>query len=653
MLGRLDVEQPRLEADWHELLKQAIRATGTVVDSSNPRHKAALADQCAALERITSRKFGVLVGKAGTGKTSVLGALANCAELKARGVTFLAPTGKARVRIQMATGMDAMTVAQFLLRVDRYDAARQRPLLDSAKRFGGTGTVVIDESSMLTIVELWAVLNALDQSRVQRVILVGDPNQLPPIGPGRPFADLAAYLQDIQGAREAKRRARHNALGELSVEVRTVEDKQSDTLRLANLFTSGPKPKDADRILHELVREDCPLNDLDLGFWNTAAELHELILKGMQEHCGLRDAGDVERFNELLGFHGKQMDLSTPAAVEAHQVLCPVRAHPYGVRALNRFMQDSFRQRELNGARRSWGTKLGDGEIVHMDKVIQIRNQTRAAYDWQTKRSDKVYVANGEVGVVATDKSKHLNVCFSGRPYLTFGYSSRDFSDSSGPLDLAYALTIHKAQGSDFGVVFFVLPKDTPLLSRELLYTGLTRSRARLVLLIEGDSIAPLERLCMPEHSETARRNANTFYPTVRDTYKGNPHSRYLIHRAEQGELVQSKSELVIANLLFKEGLEYEYSKPILGRTDSSSVKPDFRFHDPSGEPILWEHLGMMDREDYRRGWEWKLGWYERNGFTLGENLFTSEERGGGLDSMVLAEIAEQIKDKIEGDVEL
>src|SRR5690606_36278087 len=129
-----------------------------------------------------------------TGKTSVMGALMLCEPVAKDGILLLAPTGKARVRLGKATEAEAMTVAQFLNRLDRYDGSRQRPLFTGKEKYRKEKTVVIDECSMLTMDDLVAILEALDLAHVQRLILVGYPNQLPPIGVGRPFADLVSYL---------------------------------------------------------------------------------------------------------------------------------------------------------------------------------------------------------------------------------------------------------------------------------------------------------------------------------------------------------------------------------------------------------------------------------------------------------------------------
>jgi hypothetical protein len=317
--------------------------------------------------------------------------------------------------------------------------------------------------------------------------------------------------------------------------------------------------------------------------------------------------------------------------------------HPYGVHDLNRWVQQQFRAAELKAAGQPWGTSLGDERIVTKDKVIQISNQWRNAYDG--KESAKHYLANGEVGLVGTGKQGFLNILFAGRPNLRFGYRSKDFSGGSGPLELAYALTVHKAQGSEFGKVIVVLPKTCRLLSRELLYTALTRSREQLVLLIEGKDASILFDLTKPEKSETARRNTNLFRGVIRDVGQEIPYAEHLIHRAQDGTLVRSKSELVIANMLCSLGVRYEYERVCEGTAETGRLRPDFSFTTPDGDLIIWEHLGMLNREDYARGWEWKRAWYEKNGYLPGETLFTTQDDDkGGLDSEVIQQTAVAIK---------
>jgi hypothetical protein len=332
---------------------------------------------------------------------------------------------------------------------------------------------------------------------------------------------------------------------------------------------------------------------------------------------------------------------------ERWQILSPVRMHPHGVHDVNRWVQRRFRAKELEAGTRAWGLALGDEDIVRKDKVIQTSNQYRNAFDGKT--SEKHYIANGEVGIAATDTNGWMNVVFAGRPGLRFGYSKRDFPGGSGPLELAYALTAHKSQGSEFKRVFVILPKNCRLLSRELLYTAITRSREQLVLLVEGDDATVLFDLTRPERSETARRNTNIFQGVIRVADDALPFAEHLIHRTEKGHLVRSKSELVIANMLFQLGIPYEYERVCAGTAAPGRLRPDFSFVTADGDLIVWEHLGMLSRPDYRKGWEWKRAWYTKNGFAQGKTLFTSmEEDGKGLDSPELKKTALSIKALLE-----
>jgi UvrD-like helicase C-terminal domain len=320
--------------------------------------------------------------------------------------------------------------------------------------------------------------------------------------------------------------------------------------------------------------------------------------------------------------------------------------HPYGVRELNRWVQQKFRAAQITKARELWATSLGDEGIVLWDKVIQTRNQKRKAFDGNGRI--EVYLANGEIGTVAPGKEKWLNVVFAGRPGMRVGYHPRNFPEGQGPLELAYALTIHKSQGSEFRTVFVILPKNCWIVSRELLYTALTRSRDRMVLLIEGENASCLYDYTRPEKSETARRNTNLFKGAVRERADLVPYGDQLIHRTQKGDMVRSKSELVIANTLYSMNIDYEYERPCEGSVTAGRVRPDFSFTDPSGDLILWEHLGMLRRQDYRAGWEWKKKWYEDNGFVQGKNLFTTQDdERGGLDSKAVKLLAGKIRQSL------
>jgi hypothetical protein len=640
---RAEKNVPSLNENWKELLSVSIKESDTQISDSDERYRRAIQEQSEALETITTRRLSTLVGRAGTGKTTVLGALLKSKSLSAGGVLFLAPTGKARVRLGQKTGATAMTVAQFLFQLGRYDGARQRPLFAGKEQYRKEKTVVIDECSMLTMDDLVAVLLAFDLGHVERLILVGDPNQLPPIGVGRPFADLVEYLDTADSNGEVV----GGAIARLTTELRTTAGAPSDALRLASWYTREVQAVDADRVLSDLELGG-KFNDLQIEFWKSPEELRNKIGELFVSCLGLTSPNDVPGFNtSALGLTEEGwVPFDDHNGADRFQILSPVRAQPHGVIELNRWIQKQFRAQTLKAARQPWGVRLGDEEIVWGDKVILNRNGKTKGWNGKLKSTVEDYLANGEIGVVAPPPKTFknaLNVAFSNRPDVRFAYRPSQFATGSGPLELAYALTVHKSQGSEFGTVFVVLPKHSRLITRELLYTALTRSRDRLVLLIEGTDSTFLYELTRPERSETARRNTNIFTGGVRRDEELAPYAEHLVHRTSRGELVRSKSELVIANFLFNANLNYQYERPLEGSSAPGRLRPDFSFIDDAGDLIIWEHLGMLDRPDYLRSWEWKKDWYESNNFHLGKNLFTTSEENG-LDMKTIASVAEHVR---------
>ena len=215
---------------------------------------------------------------------------------------------------------------------------------------------------------------------------------------------------------------------------------------------------------------------------------------------------------------------------------------------------------------------------------------------------------------------------FSGRAGVKYDFY--DWSDDSDApmLELAWAITIHKAQGSEFDMTVVVLPAEAGL-RRELLYTALTRQRGKVILLHEAD-LDEVAKLGSAVHSDTASRLTNLFVASEPIQVGDAVIDRGLVHRTARGELVRSKSEVLIANLLDELGLSYDYESPFTG-DDSRTVRPDFTILTDLGQTVIWEHLGMLSDPRYASKWAQKKDWYATNGIR-------SAEDGGGSRGMLV-----------------
>ena len=628
-------------------------------DLANIEEELARAEKAAGLGELYSSRLSVLLGPAGTGKTSLLKTLVTRPEIAQDGVLLLAPTGKARVQMQTKVHPAAQTLASFLIKRGGYDAETGRYLsVDKAKRLQ-VGLVVIDEASMLTEEMLAATLSALEG--VKRLILVGDQRQLPPIGAGRPFADIVEWLKPDTFTDQIRvapgyveltvfRRQKGNA-GE------------RDDLALARWFGDGELPGTADAIWQKL-RLGEQSDTLAYHHWGEGG-VAAALLTAIEEEYELADTSDPEREFKLTyggrpSADGKWINWPTGtdgagAHCEDWQILSPTRSRAFGTVEINRLIKQKYRSADLHWAQNRYGHRppkpLGPEQIVLGDKVMQTRNDGRAKSYPDGVGLD--YIANGEIGVVVGRAGKnptHANVEFSSQIGATYGY--RPSSSLDPWLELAWAVTVHKSQGSEFGITFLVLPSRVPV-SRELLYTALTRHTKKVVILHEGTA-DDLFALTSPALSETARRMTDLFRkPAPREMTVGDSMRRFdgnLIHIAPGGVLVRSKNEVIVASIL--EDLapdRWSYEQPLT--IDGVTKYPDFTIQTASGDEVIWEHLGMLGNSRYASEWAAKKAWYIANGFRPFDEPASSGSRGvliwtddqAGVNQPAWLEIAKQV----------
>ena len=340
---------------------------------------------------------------------------------------------------------------------------------------------------MLTEEQLAALLDAL--GGVDRIILVGDPSQLPPIGAGRPFVDIVTLLVPETFAAGAPRVA--SGYAELTIGSRQKGSNRQD-LELAELFSGRPTGPAGDEIISKLIEGSAGAH-LRICPWTSPSQLATLIPKVIAEELGV-DESDLEKSFALRALGGSESEKdgnvyfnfwSSGPAADGWQVLSPVKGEASGTLILNRLIQNGFRaetKRRAKSQDRRYAkvaAPMGNDGIIYGDKVINLGNHRRwNVYPKETRDGKKPleYIANGEIGIVTGPFRKkgtkvsldQLKVTMSSQPGFEYTYWASDLDEDGRLLELAYALTVHKAQGSEFDKVFVVLPNPCRILSCEL-----------------------------------------------------------------------------------------------------------------------------------------------------------------------------------------
>ena len=369
----------------------------------------------------------ILTGGPGTGKTTTVRGIVALFEKMGLDIVLAAPTGRAAKRMSELTGREAQTVHR-LLGMSWNEAAQQVTFTKTEKEPLEADAVIVDEMSMVDLTLFSALLRALRPGT--RLVLVGDADQLPSVGAGNVFSDLIRSGRvETVFLREVFRQAEQSAI-----------------IRNAHAVNMGQPPQ---------------LTNDQGDFFFMCRRDGERTVSTIVELCRTR-------LPEKMGIPADQI-----------QVLTPTRKGASGTINLNRCLQKALNPAGPDKREIQWGDRL----FREGDRIMQTRNDYNVVWG----REDGTIgtgIFNGDVGkILQIDPSgEWLAVEFDGRA-ATYGV------EMLGEIDLAYAMTVHKAQGSEYRcVVMAAMPAAQSLMVRGVLYTALTR--ARELLIVVGDDAA-------------------------------------------------------------------------------------------------------------------------------------------------------------------
>ncbi len=606
-------------------------------------YQTAINGQKEACCRIFNKRLSLLTGGAGTGKSTVIAAIIKAvykAHGEATGVAVIAPTGKAtdRLRSEFAkdhalANVNAATIHSLLAKHGWLNS-NMTFRLSGGKPIEDFSTIILDECSMIDLSLMAALFRAIKWSNVQRLILVGDPAQLPPIGVGKVFADVVGYIR--------KEYPEHSA--ELKDNLRQmlnrVEGNGNGILEFAQCFINQiARPLGTDAGIQKLADESKQVRkdfiqklheggkvdeDLKVEYWSDAEQLTGHLIQQITTDLSTSESEQGEAAN----IWGNALKTN----INAFQILSPVRGESHGTENINLACQQY--------KSRYWLSKGNIDGITIFDKVIQVVNRSSSnplyGYDFSTKRTCTAEVFNGELGLVNLHgldtynkaykkysfRPVRFSVRFANKPNITINYGKdlgkhgNKYIPTTKPaenLELGYAISVHKSQGSEFERVYFVLPASTlKSQAMELVYTALTRASKHCTVYVQG-SVETLVNAMRPEQSALKLINSSlfTFQPVPEQLLKRDEwYKAGKIHTTLTDDMVRSKSEVIIANLLHSKDIDFTYEEPLLA-ADGSMMLPDFTIKQ-RGETYIWEHWGMLS-EQYRQRMEEKKAWYQKH----------------------------------------
>ncbi len=413
-----------------------------------------------AIKAVNDNNVCIITGGPGTGKTTIIKFIIELYKREGKKVVLCAPTGRAAKRMSEATGEEATTIHR-LLALGKMEETLGIERVDYYIDPIDCDVIIVDEMSMVDVFLMNYILRGLYIGT--KLILVGDINQLPSVGPGNILKDIinSEMIETI----------------ELNEIFRQAAQSQ--------IITNAHKVNKGENFL--LLSKEEQKGKLQDFFYVNETSTNKMLEDVISLCSGrLKKYGDYDFFKDI-------------------QVLTPTKKGKLGTKELNKELQNALNP-TLNGKNMDTQEDLenikhrkqGDRVFLVGDRVMQVKNN----YDIYWERNNKengTGIFNGELGIVKNidDYSKQVEVQFDDEKVAWYEYSDLE------QLEHSYSITIHKSQGSEFDVVIMCLPPAAPmLLTRNLLYTGITRAKKLLIIL---GTKATVEH--MIQNTETKKRN--------------------------------------------------------------------------------------------------------------------------------------------------
>lgn len=419
------------------------------------------AKQKEAIQAINSNNVVIITGGPGTGKTTIIKNVIDIYKSHGKKVVLCAPTGRAAKRMTEMTGEEAKTLHR-LLEIGKIEKDNEFTIMNYEVAPIDADVIIVDEASMVDIYLMNYLLNGIYQGT--KLILVGDTDQLPSVGPG-------SVLKDIINSERIK-----------TIFLDEIFRQAAQSKIIVNSHRVNDGAYFLDKEEQEGLKDD---------FFYIKEKSQDIMLDQIISLCKgrLKNFGDYDFFENI-------------------QILSPTKKGLLGTKELNKRLQE-----ELNpSSDEKKEKKVGEVIFREGDRVMQVKNN----YDIYWEKGNTLSLTyengtgifNGELGkIVKIDfLNKQIKILFDDEKEAWYAFSDMD------QIEHAYAITVHKAQGSEFDVVIMVVTQSSAmLLTRNLLYTGLTRAK-KLLILIGNDNVVKF----MIQNADTKIRNTGLEYKLKR-----------------------------------------------------------------------------------------------------------------------------------------